>query len=112
MEEEESLLLATPFGDKENGSNGSSLDSCDTDFGKENCLSASLQDSPQVVRSEDNLASPLIESPQVVSSGASPFQFTTGREEWRSILHRGVGPEAARWEGRCSKLCEEDNRQH
>ncbi len=35
---------------------------------------STLPRSPQDVRSEDNLASPLIESPQVVSSGASPFK--------------------------------------
>ena len=39
MEEKESLLRATPFGDKENGSNGSSLASCDTDVGNGNCVS-------------------------------------------------------------------------
>ena len=35
MEEKESLLLATPFGDEENGSNGNYLAFCDTDFDKE-----------------------------------------------------------------------------
>ena len=39
MEEKESLLRATPFGDKENGSNGRSLASCDTDVGKGSCVS-------------------------------------------------------------------------
>jgi hypothetical protein len=40
MKERESLLRATPFGGKENGSNGSCLASCDTDFGREKvCLS-------------------------------------------------------------------------
>ena len=39
MEERESLLHAIPFGGKENGSNGSSLAFCDTDFARKNCVS-------------------------------------------------------------------------
>ena len=127
-----------------------SLASCDTDFGKDNCVSHQWrhicrilrlcnrkssttfqpqahhtvgpplpEDSPQDVRSEDNLTSPLPEdSPQDVRGGASPFQpfpedspQDVRNEEWGSAGHR-AGPEAARWEGRCSSLCEKDNRQH
>ena len=106
MKEIESLLRAPPFGEKENGSNGSLYLLLVTRISvRKNCVSHLRrlicqilrlcnqtssttfqpqahhtagpplpQDSPQDVRSEDTLASPLIDSPKDVNSGESAFQ--------------------------------------
>jgi hypothetical protein len=53
MEETESLLRATPFGEKENGSNGSSLASRDWISTRELCLwSMEIRESNVVIRIE------------------------------------------------------------
>ena len=60
------------------------------------------------MRSEDNLTSPPIESLQDVSGGESPNprRVTARCDGWGSILQREAGSGPARWEGRCSMLCE------